>query len=119
MKASNMNTVMNTVKDDGSLNKCRQQKVRFVDYSDGLSWSEGGFIDDHVRFKPTMVSKPPIANKAIFCANVCHEASVSAVDCKAYQSTSDDNPTMSMASAVLFGGLSCMVAVFQSSWHGG
>ena len=76
-------------------------------------------MDDHVRFKPTMVSKPPTANKAIFCAKVCHEVSVSAVDCKAYQSTSDDSPTMSMANALVFGGLSCMVVCLSISRHGG
>lgn len=76
-------------------------------------------MDDHVRFKPTMVSKPPTANKAIFCAKVCHEVSVSAVDCKAYQSTSDDNPTMSMANALVFGGFSCMLCVFQSAGMAG
>ena len=77
-------------------------------------------MDDHVRFKPTMVSKPPTANKAIFCAKVCHEVSVSAVDCKAYQSTSDDSPTMSMANALVFGGLSCMALSFNQSalWSG-
>lgn len=84
-------------------------------YFDDSSLSEGDCMVDHVKFKPKIVSKPPTANKAIFCAKVSHEVSVSAVDCKAYQSPSDDSPAMSMANALVFGGLSCMVVSFNQS----
>ena len=87
---------------------------------DDLSLSDGDFMDDHVKFKPKMVSKPPIASSAIFCIKVSHDVSVSVVVCKAYQSTSEDNPMMSMVKALVSGDLSCMALSFNQSalWSG-